>query len=850
MVRLVASGNSHREASQLVPAAGRVGYLLSVYYEGSERKAVAKLYDPESGEIFHVPDWTGHRPYLLTDARPEEIEELAGRLAARIAGYAPSEKWDVVRLRKAKLTRVETKDPLAVGGDRGGGLRELLGRAGHQVWEARIKYYESYIYDVGLIPGLPYRVSEDGRLEPLIPEDVELPRLAHTLSDEASRRLVEDIARILEVRAPKMRSVALDIEVAAAENQIPSVKEVRHPVIAAALAGDDENEVHLLRRGAPEVPGEIDGARVVVHESEAELIRTVLDKISRYPVVFTFNGDGFDMPYLAKRAQELGVNPRPIRLERDRALLDTGVHIDLYQLYSNRSVQVYIFGGKYLGTTLDEIAQAIVGVGKLEVGRDFTSIETARLASYCYRDAKITHMLGNVLNGRLIDLLMLFARLSKLPLEDVSRLGISQWIKNMIYFEYRRRGWLIPNKEEIILVRGAETYSRALIKGKKYMGAIVLEPVPGVHFDVHVMDFASLYPSIIARWRVSFETVNCPHAECRSNRPVEGLPHWICTHDEVGLIPKLIGVLRDLRVGWYKRLAKDKSLPEEQRRWYDVVQSGLKVLLNASYGVFGYENFPLYSPPAAEMITALARKAMTTALRIARELGLNVVYGDTDSLFIKGASEGDLRALERRVEEELGIDIELEKHYRYVILSRLKKNYLGVRDDGTVDIKGLLGKKRNVPDLIRRAFAEVIDILRSVHDPADFEGARREIKEKIREYVNRLKNREFSLEEVSFRMVLTKPLKSYVKTTPQHVKAAKMLEARGIRVYPGTVIEFVKTTGRQGVKPVSLAKKEEVDIQKYMEIMKTTFEQILDVLGIDFDEVAGGVSEEGLAAYF
>jgi len=846
----VASGISRREASQLVPSAGRVGYLLSVYYEGSERRVVAKLYDPESGEVFHVPDWTGHRPYLLTDASPEEIQELAGRLAARISGYAPVERWDVVRLRAACLTKVETKDPLAVGGEKGGGLRDLLERSGRQVWEARIKYYESYIYDLGLIPGLPYRVREDGGLDPLVLEESRAPEIPHAATDETSRRLLEDLGRILEIRVPRMRGVAVDIEVATAENQIPSAKEVKHPVIAAALAGEEENEVHLLRRGSSEVPDRIDEARVVVHESEAELIRTILDKISKYPIVFTFNGDGFDMPYLARRAQELGVSPKPIRLERDRALLDTGVHIDLYQLYSNRSVQVYIFGGKYLGTTLDEIAQAVVGVGKLEVGRDFTSIRTAKLASYCYRDAKITYMLGNVLNGRLIELLMLFSRLSKLPLEDVSRLGISQWIKNMIYFEYRKRGWLIPNKEEIVLVRGAETYSRALIKGKKYMGAMVLEPVPGVHFDVHVMDFASLYPSIIARWRVSFETVNCPHEECRSNRLAEGLPHWICTHEEVGLVPRLIGVLRDLRVGRYKRLAKDQSLPEEQRRWYDVVQSGLKVLLNASYGVFGYENFPLYSPPAAEMITALARKAMVTALRIARDLGLNVVYGDTDSLFIKGALRGELRALERRVEEELGIDIELEKHYRYVILSRLKKNYLGVRDDGTVDIKGLLGKKRNVPDLIRRAFAEVIDILRSVQGPEDFENARREIKEKIREYVNRLKRREFSLEEVSFRMVLTKPLRSYVKTTPQHVKAARMLEARGVRVYPGTVIEFVKTTGRQGVKPVSLARREEVDVQKYMEIMKTTFEQILDVLGIDFDEVAGGVSEEGLAAYF
>ena len=830
---------------------GRIGYLLSVYYDGSERRAVIKLYDPEKREVFHIPDSSGHRPYLLTDAPPEEVSRIAGRLAARIASMSTVEKWDALRFRNVRLTKVEAKDPLAIGGERGGGLRDLLQEAGYNVWEARIKYYECYIYDQGLKPGLPYRVLPDGRLEELMPEGPnEGIQVVLTIDDSSRRELASSLAKILDFRAPRMPGVALDIEVSTPEGQIPSAKEVRHPVIAVALAGDGVREVHVLRRGSAELPKNVEDATVVSHESEAEMIRTVLDKISRFPIVFTFNGDGFDMPYLARRAQELGVSPKPIRLERDRALLDTGVHIDLYQLYSNRSIQVYVFGGKYLGYTLDEIAQAILGIGKIEVSRDFTALKTEDLARYCYRDAKITYMLGNALRGRLVDLLMLFARLSKLPLEDVSRQGISQWVKNMIYFEYRRKNWLIPNKEEIMLERGAETYSRALIKGKKYLGAIVLEPIPGIHFNVYVMDFASLYPSVISKWRVSFETVNCPHEECKSNRPVEGLPHWICTHEEVGLVHRLIGVLRDMRVGWYKKKARDPSLPKEQREWYDVVQSGLKVLLNASYGVFGYENFPLYSPPAAEMITALGRKAITTALSLAKKMGLRVIYGDTDSLFVQGATEDQLRAFEREVEKALGIDIELEKHYRYVILSKLKKNYLGVRDDGTVDIKGLMGKKRNVPDLVREAFADVIEILRGVKSEEDFKQAKQMIRQKIRYYVNRLKNREFELDEVAFRMVLTRPLHTYVKTTPQHVKAARMLESRGIRVNPGTVIAYVKTKNKLGVKPVQLASKDEIDVQKYLEIMQTTFEQILDVLGIDFGEIAEGVSEGGLSAYF
>lgn len=829
---------------------GRRGVLLSVFYSGEDKAAIMKFYDPENGEIFSVKDNTEHKPYLLTNAPPDIIEDLLPPdLSARLFRISTISKYDVLRDMNVELTKVEAKDPLAIGGSTKN-IREELLRRGFSVWEAKIKYYDCYVYDRGLIPGCSYLIDEAGNLTRA--SKGEEPKALKELSNPNDRteEISSSMIPLFDEPSPHLRSVAVDIEVLSTSDRIPDPSKPDRPVAAIAMVDSDgRKEVHILTRGK-EVPDELsNGAKLLKYESEGRLIHSVLDRISQYPLVFTYNGDNFDMPYLARRARELGVREWPIRLERDRALLDTGMHVDLYKLFSNRSIQVYVFNNKYFGYTLDEVADALLGERKMELGtKDFYSIDVKELAEYCLQDAELTFKLGNIGEGELIRLLFLLSRISKMSLEEVSRQGVSSWIKNMIFFEYRRRNWLIPEQDEIKSTRGERTYSQAIIKGKKYMGAIVLEPVPGVHFNVAVMDFASLYPSIIGKWNVSFETINCPHEDCRSNRPVEELPHWICMHG-LGLVPYLIKALRDMRVWRYKRRAKEEK-DEHMRRWFDTVQRSLKVFLNASYGVFGYENFPLYSPPAAEMITALARKAMLLSIEEARKMGLRVIYGDTDSLFIKGATEDEISRLEETVELKLGIDLELDKWYRYVVLSRLKKNYLGVTREGNVDVKGLLGKKRDIPLFIKKAFDEVLEILKGVETAEQFEKAKGKIAEIIRSYVRKLNAGEFELEDLAFRTMLTRNLESYKKTTPQHVKAARMLESIGKRVVAGQVIRFIKVRSREGVMPLELADKSHVDRKRYMEMMRTTFEQILDSLDMDFEDIVGGRGSTSLEEFF
>jgi DNA polymerase I len=104
----------------------------------------------------------------------------------------------------------------------------------------------------------------------------------------------------------------------------------------------------------------------------------------------------------------------------------------------------------------------------------------------------------------------------------------------------------------------------------------------------------------------------------------------------------------------------------------------------------------------------------------------------------------------------------------------------------------------------------------------------------------RLKRREWEdLSELAFHIVLGEELANYTKTTPQHVKAAKILQENGVEIRAGDLISFVKTIRAPHVKPVELATKNEVDVDKYTAYLHSTFDQVLDALGLSFEEIIG-----------
>ncbi len=820
--------------------------LLGVDYDGEKNQAYVKLYDVKKHVIKFWYDNTGHRPYCLTDLKPSEVLSIRGIPEDHIEGFEKVEKYDPLTFKKVKLTKVIGKTPHSIGG-RKFSIRNFLPR----VWEAKIRYHDCYIFDRGLVPGCWYKIDEKGNL---VLSEKELPRevmdfvkgkLLGKVSEE-EKELMMELIPLLFQPIPELYFVAMDIEVLSPRpDYIPDPSKAEHEIIACAFVSSrGEREILLLAREGSNLNEvkklEEKGVKVEIFSDEKELLSRIFERIKSTPILVTFNGDNFDLRYIWNRAvKHFGFRKTniPIRLTKDEAFIRNGIHIDLYKFFQIQSIRVYAFSGKYTEVDLDSIGKALLGRGKIELGKEISKLSIKELAEYCLNDADITCQLLLFNNRITLQLIILLMRISKMSIEDLTRSSISIWIRNMLYFEHRKRGYLIPNREDIMRLKGAETSTKAKVKGK-FQGAIVITPKPGVHFNVVVVDFASLYPSIIKTRNISYETIRCPHEKCKKN-VLPGVTHWVCTIKR-GVISLIVGVLRDLRVHFFKKMAKDESVSPERREFADVIQNALKVFVNASYGVMGNENFAFYCPAAAESITSVGRYAILAAVKKANDLGLDVIYGDTDSLFIKNPPEDKLRELIEWAEEHLKIEFDIDKVYRYVALSRRKKNYFGVYENGKVDVKGLLGKKRNVPLFLKKAFNEALEVLSLVKSVEDFEKAKDKIREIVSECYRKLEKREYSLEELAFRVTLSKPLETYIKTTPQHVKAARLLEmVTGRKMKAGDIISYVKVRGINGVKPVELAKIEEIDIEKYREHIRSTFEQIMDSLDISFDELEG-----------
>ena len=832
--------------------------LVSATYDNNSKSAVLKFYEPESQKLFLWKDEIGHKPYCYSRLAPEELEFLQER--DDVLEIKTTQRYDLIKDKEIDMSKITVADPLAIGGTTGDkSIRNVI-----ETWESDIKYYENYLYDRKLVVGKYYEII-DGKIQPHnleISDEVKIA-LKSLLWDkvdsesmvdaEGFKEFVSEWADLLNQPIPKIKRLSVDIEVEAEIGRIPDPKIAEKKITAIGMKGSDQfDQIFVLKtEGTEQGTNELDqNIKVTFYDldKEKEMIHDAFKIIKEFPFVVTYNGDEFDLPYLYNRAERLGIknSENPFYMMRDSATLKQGVHLDLYRTFSNRSFQIYAFSQKYTNFSLNEVSKALLGKEKIDYGLEFDELTLYQTANYCYNDALLTYELTSFNSELLMQLLVIISRIGRMPIDDIARMGVSQWIRSLLYYEHRKRNCLIPKRQELER-RSEGVMSDAVIKDKKYRGGLVVEPKEGIHFDVVVMDFASLYPSIIKVRNLSYETVRCPHEECKKNS-IPGTNHWTCSKKN-GLTSMIIGSLRDLRVNYYKSLSKKETLTEEQRQQYTVVSQALKVILNASYGVMGAEIFPLYFLPAAEATTAIGRHTILETIKKCEATGIEVLYGDTDSLFIKNPTKEQIQTVIEQAKKDHGVDLEIDKTYRYCVLSNRKKNYLGVTKEGKVDVKGLTGKKSHTPPFIKKLFYELLDVLSEVQTVEGFEKAKKQISEKISTCGKKVEAKEIPLEDLTFNVMLSKAPSEYTKTIPQHIRAAKQLET--IReIKKGDRISYIKILNKPGVKPVEMAKKEEIDSKKYMEFMESTLEQITSSMDLDFDTILGKPKQTGLDEFF
>ncbi len=435
----------------------------------------------------------------------------------------------------------------------------------------------------------------------------------------------------------------------------------------------------------------------------------------------------------------------------------------------------------------------------------------------------------------------MLSRIANIPLHEAySSKHVSDWLRSIIYTHLRKNNILVPTTEE--LKKGKETHT--------VTGALTVSPKPGVYFGTVVCDFESLYPSCIDSFNLSYETVECPHLECQTNR-IPDFEYNVCAKRR-GFYSILIGALKELRIRLFKPLSKDRSLPEEERQKATAAAKLLKLISVSSYGVT-VRIRGLACPPLAEAITGYGRYALRESWKLAEEKGLRPLYGDTDSLFLDNATDEQIEWLIKTVREKFKLDLAVEKRYSLCVLPKAKKAYFGILSDGTPDLKGLTAIKSNAPRYITKLFQQCIKELSAVRNQTEYEQAKERIKEIVCHAITELKARHVALEDLTYSVKLyfdPSEKASSMKTTAQPYQCALQLLDAGKKLKRGETVSFVKVktfkyNGRTfTVKPAELLHNmAEINIEDYVRNLLTALNQTFEPMNIKLEtEKEAGIS--------
>jgi hypothetical protein len=563
--------------------------------------------------------------------------------------------------------------------------------------------------------------------------------------------------------------------------------------------------------------------------------------------------------------------------------------IDLFSVFAKPFIRHVIFKNKYKNLNLQEVATSLLGFGKLgdKSGSAILKMTVDQRKSYCMHDAHLVAELLRVNNGDVLKIMKVIANHADLKLEEICEKGMTAiWTRIMNDAISRRVDLVGYDKLPFILRRlysethyysysdyrdiedievdgekevydGVEYYlndkedeqtenwnseSRLFLKGKEsvkesckeYKGAMVLEPTKGIHFDVHVFDVTSLYPTIIIKYNLSPETVNC--ACCRNN-PMAGKEvsdeitdgclyqsregrYWICQRSR-GLFSKILGNLTRARI-------------EYKNNGSEIESQAVKAIINSGYGVFGHPHFKYCDPRVAELVTAFGRQILGRMQSIAKKSGFTVLYGDTDSLFV--SSVGCIANIYRFISESklnLGISVEHERTFAKLLLTG-KKHYIRIFSDDHRElvIKGMEGTKSDRPEFIHKVFKQLVYDIKYDRNPVP----------NLRRAISDLNNKNVPAQELAISISLRKNPEEYNHVSKQAILGGK----QGLR--KGMPLEYYKSYHEESVyepstgkynKRIRLESDDPYDISyaKYKEMLLNSVKDVIEILGYDIEDL-------------
>ncbi|MCK5802189.1 MAG: DNA polymerase II [Lentisphaeria bacterium] len=567
-------------------------------------------------------------------------------------------------------------------------------------------------------------------------------------------------------------------------------------VTAVSLVMADEEEVHVLSDGDDHSEENLRG-----HQDETVLLRAVAARIREMDpdLISGWNVVDFDLRVLLERFNALGVPPLLGRSSQPATYRSSETYGRSHAVVRGRQVIDAMQLARHIPRRFDDyrletVAQAVLGRGKLleaGEGQDIVAaIERARredpalFAEYCLEDARLVRDL--LAKEKLMTLNLRRSILTGLPLDRAW--GSVAALDFLYIHELHQRGMRAPTAGEQEPGSGAP-------------GGLVLEAKAGLYHNIFIFDFKSLYPSVMRTFNIGPWTQD-PHGEIEA-------PNGVRFRREPGILTSILDVFFERR--------------EQAKREDDETASfTYKIVMNSFYGVLGTSSCRFGRGELAGAITSFGQHLLRWCRDWLEAHGCTVIYGDTDSLFVdaaeplgtspealqkRGQQIGDdiNRALDEYVTLTYGIpsrlDLEFEKIYLHFLMPPSRgdvtkgraKGYAGLRlmegeTEPKLDIVGMEAVRSDWTEMAHRLQRELLTRLFR-GDP----GPAQEIF--ISDWVRDLKAGEMDADLVYHRR-LRKALDSYTKTTPPHVKAARMMDN------PGGTIHYVVTTA--GPQPASM----------------------------------------------
>ncbi len=773
------------------------GYILQASYRIQAGAPVVHLYGRlEDGSTFLVRD---HRQsphfYIKTDA-------VGG---ASTVGPLRLTATDKTTFTGERVTRIDVATPPDAPG-----IRDRLHEAGVETFEADVRFATRYLIDRGIKGGCAIKgVVKPGRGITWIFDDPEVS------------------PALVEVR-PKVLS--FDIETDAKAERL----------LAISVYGENLDEVFVVDPRQREMPDRAHGFL-----DEKAVLQAFCECLKSFdPDVLTgWNVVDFDLSVLARIAArvrhpfQLGRDVGDIRIRAAEGYFGSGsanipgrLVLDGIDLLRGAFIRMDEY-------SLDAVARKVLGEGKALDGdaRDRVGEILERynndlegFALYARTDARLALEILEKLN--LIDLA--FAR-GALTGMTPDRVAASIASFDFLYLSaLHRRNVVAPS------VRSGD--SRVHVA---QAGGHVFEPSIGVHDNVWVLDYKSLYPSIVRTFNID------PLGFLNEAQTVEAGDAAIAVVTGVGfkrepaILPHMLDDLFPKREA--AKLAGD-----------EVASQAIKILMNSFYGVLGTPACRFHNPEIANAITGMGRHFLQWSKAWFEDKGYTVLYGDTDSVFVSSGMRDPIEAesvgsrLASEMTREVGryirdewrlesrLELEFEKLYVRLFLPSVRhgttgarKRYAGVRHRspvGEIEFVGMEVVRRDWTELAKVVQRELYSRLFS-DKPVDAY---------LADLVGRVRSGECD-DLLVYRKGLRKPVDQYTANTPPHVAAARKSNQP-----LGRVVAYLVTTA--GPEPLD-ALLHEPDREHYVEKqIRPVAEPVLGMLGLDFDQVIGDDRQLGL----